>query len=305
MELFRFSSCHIPVSLAAYVWTPAGEARGMVQISHGMCEYLPRYEEFAQFLCEQGYIVFGHDHLGHGNSVVDREDLGFVASSGGAECMIRDILSLSQLMKERYPTLPLCLFGHSMGSFLARAALTRREASVYSAAIICGTGGPDMPTGAGKCLANLLAGLFGERHRSKLLKRIAFAGYLARIEKPCDPNAWLSRDDRVVQRYNADELCGFTFTVRAYGDLFDAVGEVSRKEWAQKMPKELPLLLISGEEDPVGSFGKGVRKVEDRLHQAGVRDVQCNLYPQMRHEILNELEKETVWEDVLQWLNKH
>lgn len=305
MERFTFLSNDQKTELAAYVWIPEGEVRGAVQISHGMCEYVLRYAPFAEFLCDRGYVVFGHDHLGHGNSAANEDGLGFIASKDGAAHMTQDILTLARLMRQRFGKIPTVLFGHSMGSFLARAALTKEEADVYTAAIICGTGGTDMPTGAGKCLANLLAAIFGERHRSKLLKSIAFAGYLSKIEKPCHPNAWLTRDTAVVEQYTADRFCNYTFTVRAYGDLFDAVASVSRKDWAEGLPKELPVLLISGEDDPVGGFGKGVRQVEERLRGAGVRDVTCILYPQMRHEILNELQKETVWEDILQWLNKY
>jgi alpha-beta hydrolase superfamily lysophospholipase len=191
-----------------------------------------------------------------------------------------------------------------MGSFLSRAALTRSEASVYSAAIICGTGGTDMPTGAGKCLADLLAAIFGERHRSKLLKSIAFAGYNKRFEKGCDENAWLTRDTSVVAAYREDPLCGFVFTASAYRDLFTLLGRVSRKEWAQMLPKDLPLLLISGEEDPVGGFGKGVQKIADRLTGAGMTAISLKLYPGMRHEILNEIDKQSVWADILTFVNE-
>lgn len=309
MERFGFLSSDGKTELAAYCIHPMGEVCGMIQIAHGMCEYFPRYEEFAEYLAQNGLLVFGHDHLGHGNSAKSENDLGFIASKGGANCMVSDILSLAKQMQKKHPNIPTILFGHSMGSFLSRAALTRSEAkrddggSIYAAAVICGTGGPDMPTGAGKLLANIIATFRGERHRSRLLANIAFAGYLSQIEKPCDKNAWLSRDPATVERYNADPKCGFTFTVRAYGDLFDAVSEVSRKDWATKMPN-IPLLLISGEDDPVGSYGAGVKKVRDRLLQAGAKHTTCVLYPHMRHEILNEIDKESVWKETLEWLNR-
>ncbi len=309
MERFEFLSSDGKTQLAAYCLRPAGEIRGMLQISHGMCEYFLRYEAFAEYLAKDGWLVFGHDHLGHGNSAPSEDDLGFIASKGGKDYMVNDILTLARQMQKRYPNIPTVLFGHSMGSFLSRAALTRKEAKnengelIYSASVICGTGGPDMPTGAGIMLSNLIALFRGERHRSRLLASIAFAGYLSRIEKPCDQSAWLTRDSAVVERYNADPFCHYTFTVRAYRDLFDAVAEVSRKDWAAKVPSELPLLLISGEDDPVGSFGKGVEKIHDRLLRAGAKRTTCVLYPQMRHEILNEIDKETVWKETLEWLN--
>ena len=144
----------------------------------------------------------------------------------------------------------------------------------------------------------------GERHRSKLLKSIAFAGYNKKFEKGCDPNAWLSRDGAVVSRYNADPLCAYTFTLRAYHDLFTLVQWVSRRDWAYRVPAELPILIVSGENDPVGAWGVGVRQVAERLQAAGVKELSCTLYPDMRHEILNEIEHETVWSDIRQWLEQ-
>lgn len=276
----------------------------MVQISHGMCEYFGRYTAFAEFLADHGFLVFGHDHLGHGHSAPTPNDLGFTSEGGGADCLVQDVLTLSQRMKDEHPGLPLILFGHSMGSFIAREAIAR-NGELYDAAILCGTGGPETPAAAGKLLASLLMLLRGERHRSPLLKKIAFAGYNKRYEQPCDPNAWLTRDKEVVERYNADPLCTYTFTLRAYHDLFTLVEWVSKKNWAKRLPSSLPLLVVSGKEDPVGSFGKGVKSVYDRLFAAGCSDVTLKLYPDLRHEILNELDKEQVWTDLLEWMKQY
>ena len=299
---FKILSSDGSTELAAYRTVPA-HPRAMLQIAHGMCEYFLRYEGFAHYLAEEDFLVFGHDHLGHGYTAKTPEDLGFTASGGGAEYLVEDVHQLSLHMKAEHPTLPLILFGHSMGSFIAREVITRHGKD-YTAAIICGTGGPDMPAGAGRMLASLLMLLFGERHRSRLLKSIAFAGYNKKFEKGCDKNAWLTRDHAVVERYNADPLCAYTFTLRAYHDLFTLVSLVSRKDWAGKLPKDLPILVVSGENDPVGSWGVGVRKVADRLQEAGILDVMLKLYPDMRHEILNELEHETVWSDIKLWLEQ-
>lgn len=302
-ERFSFLSSDGMTAVSAYRVAPRGKARAMVQISHGMCEYFLRYEGFSHYLAEQGILVFGHDHLGHGNTAPDADSLGFTKTGGGAECLVEDVHLLSLSMKKENPDLPLILFGHSMGSFVARAVI-ERYGEDYAGAILCGTGGPDTPAAAGKLLASLLMKLFGERHRSPLLKSISFAGYNKRYEQPCNRNAWLTRDESVIEAYNADPYCQYVFTLRAYHDLFSLVAQVNRCEWAERVPRKLPLLLISGEEDPVGSWGKGVRMVGDLLRKAGHADLTQTLYSEMRHEILNELGKERVWEDVYQWIEQ-
>ena len=300
MQRFSTTSYDGTTVLAAYKLVPA-EPRAMLQISHGMCEYFLRYEPFATYLAQAGILVFGHDHLGHGGSVQDAKDLGYTKQGGGTEALIEDVHNLTLKMKKQYPNLPVILFGHSMGSFLARAVVERYPAT-YAGAIFCGTCGDGLPTGLGKGLAKLLMFFGGERHRSGLMKKIAFGGYNKTYEKGCDANAWLSRDAKVVDAYNADALCGFPFTLRGYYDLFDLIERVSRDSWATNLSKSLPVLLTAGEDDPVGDYGKGVRKVAEKLRAAGHGDVTLKLYPAMRHEILNELEYETVWADLKEWI---
>lgn len=297
---FSHPSADRRTALAAYELVPETPARAMVQISHGMCEYFLRYTELAHVLAAQGFLVFGHDHLGHGNTAKAPDDLGFTVPGGGADVLVEDVHRLSLSYREAHPSLPLILFGHSMGSFVARAVLARYGAD-YSAAVLCGTAGPETPAAAGKLLASLLMLLRGERHRSALLKSISFSGYNKRFEKGCDPNAWLCRDEEVLRRYAADPFCNYTFTLRAYHDLFTLLSEVSRRDWAERIPKQLPLLVTGGEEDPVGGWGKGMRQVHERLCRAGCT-AELRLYPGLRHEIHNEPEKETVWKELSEWM---
>lgn len=302
MERFSILSQDGKTELAAYCISPE-QPRAMVQISHGMCEYFLRYAPFGEYLASLGFLVFGHDHLGHGNTAKDPADFGFTAKGGGADILVEDVHALSLHMKEKHPTLPLILFGHSMGSFIAREVIAR-HGSDYTAAVICGTGGPETPAGMGKILASFLMLLFGERHRSPLLKRISFMGYNKKFGKGCDPNAWLTRDEATVERYKTDDRCNFVFTLRGYHDLFTLVDTVSKKDWADRLPKGLPLLLVSGEEDPVGGRGRGVRTVGERLKNAGIDDLTVTLYKDMRHEILNELDHEIVWKEIAQWMEE-
>ena len=300
IQRFSMLSHDGKTTLACYR-TGCAEPRGLVQISHGMCEYFLRYEGFAEFLAGCGLLVFGHDHLGHGHTAPDAASLGFtVSGGGGAECLAEDVLALAARMREEYPGLPLVLFGHSMGSFIAREALARRG-ELYRAAVICGTGGPEMPAGAGRALARLIMLFRGERHRSRLLRAAAFAGYNKKYDSPATGVDWLSRDPEVVRRYLADPLCNFTFTVRAYDDLFTLVGRVSRRDWPSRLPGGLPVLVTSGEMDPVGGWGRGVRQVAERLRGAGL-PVTLRLWPGMRHEILNEIGHEQVWKETGEWI---
>lgn len=299
MKTFHITSRDGKTSLACYR-TDCKNPQALLQVSHGMSEYFKRYSAFATFLARRGILVFGHDHLGHGESVSSEKDLGFIASSGGADLLVEDVHALSLHMKEEYPNLPLFLFGHSMGSFVAREAVARHHGT-YAGAIFCGTAGPGMPTGAGMLLAKLLTLFFGERHRSALLRSITFAGYNKKYRNVETSMDWLTRDSDTVAAYLSDPLCGFTFTLRAYQDLFTLIEWVSRKEWAERLPKNIPYLVVSGEMDPVGGWGAGAKKVADRLTEAGL-NTTFRLHPEMRHEILNELGFERVWEELELWV---
>lgn len=291
-------------TVAAYLYTPVqGTPRAIFQMCHGMCEYILRYEAFAAYLCAHGIAFAGNDHLGHGETAATADDLGYTV---GSAFMVRDIRTLSELLRERFGAdVPFIFAGHSMGSFLARTYLSQYGGEGITAAIIIGTAGAGAPTGAGKALARMIGAFRGDRHRSKLLKTIAFGSYTKRCPKGCSPSAWISRDDAVVTRYDADPFCNYLFTVRGYIDLFTLLGGVSDKKWAATMPRELPLLLIAGEQDPVGAYGAGVREVYDRLRAAGVSDVSCKLYADDRHEILNEPDREQVMADILAFIEAH
>ena len=290
--------------VAYYIFVPYKTPTAILQISHGMSEHIMRYEPFADFLCECGVVVCGNDHLGHGNTAADDASLGYIAPRGGADLMVADLKKMTELIRAEYESFPHILFGHSMGSFLAREYLaTYKDAT--DAAIISGTAGPESPTGAGKLAARLNGKLFGERNRSEFIYKLAFGSYSKKYPKGSSEYLWLSRDEATQKAYAEDKFCGFRFTASAYCDLFDVLGRVSSKKWAKKINKNTPILMISGDMDPVGNYGKGVMEVYRRLKAADVRDVTLKLYADGHHEMLNEINRYDVFYDILAWLNYH
>lgn len=284
------------------LWEPDGPARAVLQLSHGMCEYVGRYEAFAQFLTAHGYAVAGNDHIGHGRSAASEEELGFIPRKAGGDALVADLFTLTGILKQRFPALPFFLLGHSMGSFIARLYLSA-HADELDGAVIMGTGGPGNPTGLAKFLARVDATFHSPRHRSKLINNMAFGAYAKHFGKGATQYDWLSRDKENQRRYAADPFCTFTFTSDAFYTLFDMLGRVSRKRWATALPDSLPILMVSGDDDPVGDYGRGVEKVYRRLLAAGGKDVTLKLYPADRHEILNEVDRDKVMADILAWLD--
>lgn len=287
--------------LRSYRYVPEeGPVRAVLQISHGMCEYIERYEAFAAYLCEHGFAVCGNDHLGHGELAQQSDTLGWFADRDGWRLPSADLRTLTLQMQKEYPGLPYFLLGHSMGSFIARRYLTE-SGELLTGAVIMGTSGPNPAATIGVCLANRILRRRGPRYRSSFLTNISTGGYNKRFAGENDKNSWLSKDAALRAKYAADPLCSFGFTAAGHRDLFTLLRSVSSPAWAEEVPKHLPVLLTSGADDPVGQCGKGVAKVAAMLKQAGVTDVTLKLYEGDRHEILNELDRETVYADLLHW----
>ena len=288
--------------LAGVVFLPEGEPVGFFHVVHGMTEYIGRYERFMTEMAENGWICFGYDHLGHGYTVNNDSELGYIAKKDGWSLLVQDVHRFAEAaMAEFSPEdkeLPYVLMGHSMGSFIVRLAT---ETCVHpDRLIIMGTGGPNPAAGAGLALIGLTKMLRGDRHISKLLDSIAFGSYNDAWKNSGEtaPNPWLTSDQGVRKRYFADPLCTFKFTVSAMGDLITLTKESNRAAWYQNLPKDIPMLLVAGAEDPVGDFGKGVRYVHEHLLAAGI-DATCKLYEGARHEILNDISYADVVKDIL------
>lgn len=305
---FHYISADGAHEVAAYLYVPDAPPRGIIQLVHGMCEYIGRYDAFAQFLTDNGFVVCGNDLLGHGATAKSADELGFFGERDGVRNLVRDLHTMTHTVREAYPGLPLILYGHSMGSLLARCALPEYGGE-FDGCVLSGTSGPNPLGGIGRLMCALEIRRLGQRGRSALLSRITFGGYNRKYPHPRTSADWITRDTAVVDRYIRDPLCTFTFTAAGFRDLVAMVNTVSAKGWAGSVPRDLPILLVSGEMDPVGGYGRGVREVARRLKDAGVRDVTLRLYPDARHEMHNELNKAEFGRDVLQWcgrvLEKH
>lgn len=295
-----FDSSNGSSRVAGFFYTcPSVPPRAVVQLSHGMCEYIGRYEDVAGYLAKNGYAVAGNDHLGHGDTAAG--EYGYFGPDG-ARHILQDLHAMNQLARKRFPGLPVILLGHSMGSFFARLFAATYPDSI-DALILSGTAGPNPALLGGILLSRMLSRTKGEKYRSNVIQKMAFGSYLARIPHPNTPYDWITRDEEIVAAYAKDPRCTFVFTVNAFYEMFCTLRAVSSDRWAAKLKKTTPVLLFSGDQDPVGDYGKGVCTVERMLRAAGVQDLTLLLYPGGRHEMLNETNRQDVYADLLAWLD--
>ena len=299
-----FQSANGSSKVSYYILMPEGvPTRGVVQIVHGMCEYFSRYTVFAKYLCQLGYVVCGHDQIGHGASASKQSELGYFAPRDGWKYLIEDVGKLREIMQKRYPELPYFLFGHSMGSMIARLYLAEHGEGL-AGAVICGTVGPNPAARMGIQMANSTIGSRGMHYRSAMLHSMAFSGYNKRFKDENNEHAWLTRDHAIVDMYQADEKCNFIFTAVGFRDLFNLVYRCNRRACYRATPHTLPVLLIAGDQDPVGNYGKGVRRVAAMYKANGQKDLDLIFYKDCRHEILNEINKLDVFADISRWLEE-
>lgn len=283
-------------------WIPDGTIKVVFQITHGMVEHIERYREFCVWMAERGIAVIGHDHLGHGKSVANRDEFGYFGSKDGMTNVVKDIRRVTIYSKKKYPNHKLILLGHSMGSFLARKYL-----SVYKDGpdgfILMGTGAPpEALVSAGCLMAGVMRKMKGEMYRSALLYKLSLGSYNAKFKPVKTPYDWLTRDESLSKDFGEDEYCKFIFSTAAYQDFFRLILDVAKGEKSGHVRKDAPILLISGDNDPVGDAGKGVRKVYERLHKAGVDRLEMVLYEGARHEILHEINRLDVFADIYEWI---
>lgn len=294
-------SCDGIHTLRGILYLPE-KPKAIVQIVHGMAEHIGRYDAFMTYLAENGCIVCGHDHLGHGKTAENDEELGFFAEKNGDTLVCEDMFAFGKAVKEEYPDLPLILLGHSMGSFIARRTV-HLYPEACDALIIMGTGGKNPLSAIGLGISSLIKATRGEKYISKLVLSVAFSTYNKRTGGEKYSSDWLTCDEKEIKKHDADKFCTFLFTVSAMRDLIRLQTLANSKAWYAEIRKDLPILIVSGAEDPVGNYGKGVEEVYASLIAEGVTDVTRKIYPAMRHEILNELDRQTVYEDILSFIS--
>ena len=287
----------------AEIYTPRTEsARAVIQLSHGMIDYVSRYTELAEYLTANGYIFAGNHHLGHGKTAACDADFGYFAENGGVDYLLRDLHSMNRQLRAMFPALPVIMLGHSMGSFLARLYAVRYPHSI-AGVIIHGTSGPNPLIPFGKLAVALRRMTKTDRYRSSFITKMAFGSYNSHYPKSEGKLAWLTRDVEAVKGKYNDKYASFKFTLSAYRDLFDMISRSNSSEWFSNYPKELPTLIVSGDDDPVGNYGKGPTYVYKKLLMARHSKLSLKLYEGARHELFNEKNREEVFRDLKLWLD--
>ena len=284
-------------------WVPDGKPRAVLQIVHGIAEFVERYDAFAEYLNSLGYLVVAEDHMGHGQSINGDGIQGYF--HGGWFNAVADTYRLLTDTREEFPDIPYILFGHSMGSFMARTILCDYPDSGITAAVICGTAW--QPTFALPVLIKVIDGICkkeGEEKPNEKLQGMVFGSYNSKVEHPRTDFDWLSRDKQIVDDYIAHPLCGFTASAGLLREMMKGIYHIQKKGNLAKMRKDLPVFFIAGGDDPVGNYGKGIHKCVEEFKKAGMTDVSVRVYPLCRHEILNEINKEEIFEDVVRWIEK-
>lgn len=288
-----------------YRFLPDGPPRAVIHVVHGLAEHAARYRRLATVLTSDGFAVYAHDQRGHGRTSTGPEDLGHFGDSDGWIQVVEDLRSFILHEKDEHPGVPIGVVAHSMGSFVLQDYLSRYEAADLAAAALSGTSGPPPPIATlGRLVARIERARLSRRGRSALIDKMSFGQYNRAFRPTRTEFDWLSRDPAEVDAYVADPKCGFRATNQTWVELLDALSKLSRPERLARIPKRLPILMISGGQDPLGENGEGVRALADRYRAAGLEDVTLTLYPEARHEIFNETNRDEVMRDLVAWLNE-
>jgi len=302
MEPFKLAS-EDQLELACYAWTSGNQPKAVVQLVHGMAEHVSRYDQLATALVGEGYAVYGHDHRGHGGSIPPGDEPGHFADEDGWNLAVRDVHRVNRELAGRHPGLPIVIIAHSMGSFMLQQLLSESP-DIMVAAALSGTNGKPPPLiHAGRLLTRVERRRLGPRGKSALIHKMSFEDF----NKPFEPSRtdvdWLSRDTVEVDKYVSDPLCGFKCTVQVWFDMLEALGKLTSPENVSRIPKDMPIFAFCGSDDPVGGE-RGVKNLVDTYRAAWMTDVQLKIYPGGRHEMLHEVNRDEVVQDLLHWVNR-
>lgn len=303
IEEFSFPSATGVCTIFGNTYTPDSDVKGVLVIHHGMAEHQQRYRQFIEYLTSNGYAVFMHDMANHGKSNQEFSETGYFGKVDGYKGLVEDMYTSFKRAKEAYPDKPIIVMGHSMGSFIVRCFTAWHNDAGFAGAIYMGTGGSNPIAGVGDKLSATIAKMTGYTKKVKLLDSMTFGAYGKRTPKRTNFD-WLTRDDAIVDKYIADEYCGFLFSAQGMNDLVKLNVAANTDDWYNSVPKDLSILVVSGSEDPVSEYGKGIEEIKNKLATTGHYNATVKLYDGARHEILNETNKDEVYADILSWLDK-
>lgn len=289
--------------VVVHVWLPGTAPSGVLLISHGMAEYAMRYDRFAEAATARGYAVYANDHRGHGETARSLSNLGYLADGDGFARVMEDVHEVALEIGLRHPGLPVILLGHSFGSFIAQLFI-ETYGNLLKGCVLSGTKGPDpLVTVSGFCMASAVAACIGRRKPSPFLMQLSFGTNNSRVKNPESPSSWLSRDVAEVEKYDASPWAGFICAAGLYQDLTRGLMKIHRPKMITSIPRELPVFFVCGSEDPVGGYAKSVRRLAELYSEAGIKDVALKVYDGARHELLNEINRDEVTADLLDWMS--
>ena len=303
LEEMKIESNQDGLELQVAIIKPEGEIKGIVQIAHGMSEHKERYYPFMRYLTDLGYVSIINDHRGHGGSVKSKEDFGYFYDDT-AEFIVEDLYQVTQLIKEKYPNKKLILFGHSMGSMVVRKYIKKYDNEIDKL-IICGSPSKNKLVNLALWIIKILRKTKGDYYRSKFIQKLAFGFYNRNIKNPISKNAWICANEKTIKEYDKDKLCGFIFTLNGFQNLFILMRDIYTKKGWKIQNRDLPIFFIAGEDDPVIINKKAWQKSQKFLKEIGYQKVSGKLYKNMRHEILNETDNETVFRDITKWIENN
>lgn len=302
---FYYPSADGKTQIHAVEWKPETEIKGIIQIAHGVTEYILRYENFAEFFTQKGFVVAGNDHLGHGQSIAPNDKPMYFGPNGSWNFVVKDIDTCKQMAKKKYPNVPYIILGFSLGSFLVRTYLIDYAQEPLDGAIIMGTGYiPNFKIAIAKMMTNKEAKKVGEENTSPVIKSLTFETYNKLFKPNRTAFDWLCSNEEALDEYIKDPLRGEDYSAGLFREMLTGMQYTADLKNIQKMNKKIPIFLLSGDKDPVGEFGKGVIKTHKIFKKAGIEDVEIKLYPNLRHDILHEKCKDTIYNDIYLWLKK-